>query len=297
MPLPDFLVIGAMKCGTTTLYRDLIASPAVHVPDKEINFLTLDAADLPGASDAYARLFRKARGGQSCGDISTTYSMLPRHRGIAERARRLLGPAVKIVYLVREPVSRAVSHHAHMHCWHGPGRMGADIDASIYSERSLVDYGRYMTQLGPWRRAVGDEAIRVVVLEEYAADRQGALSGLWKFLGLPGVAPAVDAAAVHNAGDGKPVTNAFWRALRDSTLYQRVLRPTISPAVRERLRRLLLPPAPPRPEAPSAATVECILRELASEAQALAAYLGRKQPIWDLDAVRRQFARRQRSAA
>jgi hypothetical protein len=297
MRLPTFLVIGAMKCGTTTLYRDLIASPAVHIPDKELNFLTLADADLPGAADAYARLFRQARPGQACGDVSTTYSMLPLHQGVADRARRLLGPTVKIVYLVREPISRATSHHAHMHCWHGPGRMCPDVDASVRSERSLVDYGRYMTQLGPWRRAFGDEAIHVVVLEEYAADRQGALSNLWSFLRLPGEAPAVNATVVHNAGDGKPITNALWRALRDSTLYQRVLRPTISPAMRDRIRRLLLPTAPPRPRAPSSATVDFILRELAPEAQALAAYLGRSQPIWDLDAVRRQVAERQRSAA
>ena len=83
--------------------------------------------------------------------------MLPDHQGVAQRAARFLSKETQIVYLVREPVSRAISHHRHMNAWHGPGKMNADIDASAQEHSSLVDYSCYATQLEPWRDAFGDE--------------------------------------------------------------------------------------------------------------------------------------------
>ena len=114
MTLPGFLVVGAMKAGTTSLYRDLPTNPSVFMPiDKEPNNLLSDDVRTPQGLDDYARHFQRAGADQLCGEASTAYTMLPRHTGVPERALEVLGPDCRIIYLVREPVARIVSHHQH----------------------------------------------------------------------------------------------------------------------------------------------------------------------------------------
>src|SRR5262245_60208451 len=108
MRLPNFLVIGAMKSGTTTFYHDLAAHPDVFLAEKELGALSRDVATVE-----YASYFKRAKPEQLCGDVSTTYSMCPDVSGVADRAKKNLSRNTKIIYLVREPVARAISHHYH----------------------------------------------------------------------------------------------------------------------------------------------------------------------------------------
>ena len=136
MQLPHFLVIGGMKCGSTTLYRDLLGHPDIYLHDKELNVLVREGVD----ARQYASHFVAAPVGAVCGDVSTTYSMLPDYSGVADRAARMLNGPTKVIYLVREPVDRAISHHRHMNAWHGSGKMGPDINTAVRSHQSIVNY-------------------------------------------------------------------------------------------------------------------------------------------------------------
>jgi hypothetical protein len=289
MYLPGFLVIGAMKCGTTTLYRDLLAHPDVFLPDKELNFLSREAAGAPDAARRYGLLFGRARPDQLCGDVSTEYSMLPDVSGVAQRAKRLLASETRIVYLVREPVSRAISHHRHMACWPGEGRMSIDINDSVRRHASIIDYGRYMMQLEPWREAFGEGAIRVVVFEQYIRNRKQTIESLCRFLGLSPRTESVEEGTIHNQSDNKPVLNRFWLRVHNSVLYRRLIRPTIPPALKEGLGKLLLPKAPRRPTPPTPATVHYIIERVQEDVDQLTRLLDCKHPIWDLDAVAARF--------
>ena len=76
--LPDFLIIGGMKCGSTTLFRDLDTSPAVSFPAHKEPHNLLDDAVLSGEGKAkYAGLYKHARPDQRLGDASTGYTKLP----------------------------------------------------------------------------------------------------------------------------------------------------------------------------------------------------------------------------
>ncbi len=142
-----------MKCGTTTLYQDLSCHPDIYLSEKESNFLTGSDSEGANATAKYAELYRNAQPQQCCGEVSTEYSMLPDLMGIPERARKLLDHDTKILYLVREPVSRAISHHYHMHSHHGPGKMGPDINVCVKQYPSIVNYGRYaIMERSLWRR-------------------------------------------------------------------------------------------------------------------------------------------------
>ncbi|MCH8211492.1 MAG: sulfotransferase domain-containing protein, partial [Planctomycetes bacterium] len=115
MRLPDFLIIGAMKAGTTSLYRDLLANSAVFMPiDKEPWNLAGDDVCQPQGLRQYAKLFEKAKAHQVCGEASTVYSQLPDITGVPRRAREVLGDRLMVIYLVREPIERMRSMYRHL---------------------------------------------------------------------------------------------------------------------------------------------------------------------------------------
>src|SRR5215471_4705447 len=106
-----FLIIGAMKAGTTSLFQDLAQNSAICIPEKEPSYLT--RYDSARAAAAYQKLFHTARPNQILCDALTGYSMLPRFPGLPERALAFFGRDIKILYLVRNPIVRALSHHYH----------------------------------------------------------------------------------------------------------------------------------------------------------------------------------------
>lgn len=287
MRFPDFLVIGAMKSGTTSLFFDLRVNPRLHLPEKEIGVLASDAVLETEGRRAYAEVFDGARPDQLCGDVSTTYAKLPDVSGVAQRARRVLGADTRIVYLVREPLARALSHHHH----DVAGRsMAPDVDRAVREEPALVDYSRYWMQLQPWLEAFGDERVRLVRFEDFVADRRGEVAALSRFLGVEPETGGIETERVFNRGDAARLRAGRWWRLSRGEAYQRWVRPWLPRSVRSALRRLILPEAPPRPAPPSLATVDLVLERVAGDVAALSRWSGRDEPLWDLDAVRASFA-------
>lgn len=100
--MPQFLGIGAQKCGTSWLYENLHHHPEVKFPGgKEVHFFDRWNMDDQAALDWYMRLF--ADGG---GDITPAYAILERQK---ISAIKRLFPNVKIIYIIRNPVERAWS--------------------------------------------------------------------------------------------------------------------------------------------------------------------------------------------
>ena len=127
--LPNFFVIGAMKSATTTIHQDLSLHPDIDCGQKELNALTLQP-NLEQIRNTYRSNFKQPDA-VIRGDVSTTYSMIPEHQGVPEKALELCGPDTKIVYVVREPIARTMSHHQHMMNWNGDGKMGPDINHEV----------------------------------------------------------------------------------------------------------------------------------------------------------------------
>lgn len=112
--LPDFFILGAPKCGTTTLYDWLAAHPRIVMPGKEICFFSQDifpTEDLPHHIpdlEAYARLFAVPPGTAMLkGDATPKY--LHSDRALAAIAKLL--PEARLVVCLRDPVDLAVSLH------------------------------------------------------------------------------------------------------------------------------------------------------------------------------------------
>ena len=105
--LPDFLVPGAQKGGTTTLQTLLAAHPQVFLPVcKEVHYFSLHH---DRGEAWYAEHFSAAKPSQNCGEITPYYLFHPEAPG---RIQALL-PNVRLVLLLRDPVERAVSQYFH----------------------------------------------------------------------------------------------------------------------------------------------------------------------------------------
>ncbi len=178
--LPDFLIIGAMKCGTTTLADQLGRQPGVFMTTpKEPNFFSDDDIYAQGL-DWYRNLFDAADEADLRGEASTHYTKLPTHPDTLARMRPVL-PAPRIVYSVRDPIDRALSHF--MHDWL-EGKMPKDPEAAFRQHPELIDYGRYAMQIAPFLEAYGREAILLTSLERMKAAPEAELCRICAHLGL-----------------------------------------------------------------------------------------------------------------
>ncbi len=286
MRLPDFLIIGAMKAGTTSLYHDLSANPAVFMPtDKELWSLAQEEVCQPEGLQRYAKHFRKASTHQTCGEASTVYSQLPDITGVPQRARQVLGDQFKAIYLVREPVSRIISHHYHE--W-SAGKITCSIDQAVRTYPRLINYSRYAMQITPWLEALGSERVLIVRFETYINDRRPTVASISRFLGVEPCLGGLRIDKAYNKSEGKPVARGALAGLRRSRVYRRILRPILTPSARERLRFALLPKAAGRPDPPSVETVRHIFEQVRDDAEQLRVLMGRTDPLWDFQAALRR---------
>lgn len=104
MPLPDFVIAGAMRSGTTSLFRYLGAHPQIFMAPKELGFFTDHFAE---GAEWYRRQFGPALEGQHLGEATADY--LARNSAMQRIAE--FAPDVKLIASLRNPVDRAWSHY------------------------------------------------------------------------------------------------------------------------------------------------------------------------------------------
>lgn len=251
MALPDFLLIGAMKCGTSTLAAQLAAQPGVFMATpKEPEFFSEDANFARGQG-WYEALFDAAPDGALKGEASTGYTKLPTHPEAVARIREML-PEVRLVYLIRNPLERLVSHY--IHDW-TMGVVDCDLAQALERHPELVAYGRYGAQIAPYVEAFGAERVLLLTQPALRARPQEVLEQVGRFLGLAAVprwqadlaeanvsAERVRPLPLHGLLVLNPVATALRRrlvpkALRDRIRRSRTItgRPQLTPADRARL--------------------------------------------------------------
>lgn len=278
MRFPDFLIIGAMKAGTTTLYRDLAENPAVFLPiDKEPHALIDDKVLSEEGRGAYARHFGAAHSDQACGEASTGYTKRPDHEGVAGRARAVCGAGLKVIYIVRHPIDRIISQHHHRYT---SGNAPYSIDEAVRTMPEFINYSRYAMQLEPWVDAFGLERVLVLTFEAFVADRRGGVEAVSRFLGVTPRPDLVDADRVYNRSEYKPVHRGFWTRVYHSGTYRHNIRPLLPMKWRDALRERLFPKAPPRPAPPLPETIGFILDQVGPEVDRLRSLLGEHEPRW-----------------
>ncbi|MGG7646243.1 sulfotransferase [Rhodovulum sp. YNF3179] len=241
MGLPAFLLIGAMKAGTTTLYHDLRRVPGLWLPpEKEPGDLLDPAVETPEGRARYAAKFAAAPAGCRPGEATTAYAKRPDHEGVAHRAVRVLGPRLRVIYLVRDPVDRITSQFRHA------ASLGDETrppDIAVRADPSYLAYSRYGWQIEPWLARLGPAQVLVLSFEVYAARRQAGLDRVCAFLGVDAV-PA--GALPANASACRRVTRpgSVLRRVARSRSYLYRVKPRLPPRLHAALKAVALPRAP-----------------------------------------------------
>ncbi|MEM7625331.1 MAG: sulfotransferase domain-containing protein [Planctomycetota bacterium] len=276
---PDFLLIGAMKAGTTSLFHDLNAQAGVFIPaDKEPTTLVHRKDDHEALAE-YDKLFAPAQPGDLLGDASTGYAKLPEvDPGLAERAARLCAPGAKILYLVRNPVDRMLSHYHHDL---SGGLYDGPLGSGLREIPHILEFSLYGYQLEPWIKAFGPERVHVVHFRRYTRERAAVVEEVCRFLGVA-YDPAKATEEVHNRSDGKPLMKGAYRWFQFMGIYRYLIRPLIPPRLRIKLTSILIPQAPPRPKKMPRESFEEIRPRLEEDSRRMSEQLGWPMPVFDL---------------
>jgi len=197
-PLPDFLILGAQKAGTTALYAYLRWHPQITGPSfKEVSFFDRHYA----RGERWYRAHLPVRRKGVVGEASPSYLF---HPLAPERVARML-PNARLIALLRNPVDRAFSHYQHEVALgreqlsfeealaREDERMQGEVermlrDAAYFSHAwwnyTYAARGRYAEQLERWFEAFPREQVLVLLTDELAADTAGAYRRVLDFLGV-----------------------------------------------------------------------------------------------------------------
>ena len=229
-PLPDFIVVGAMKCGTSTLQAQLVAQAGVFMTTpKEPNYFSDDAIFAQGQA-WYEGLFADAPGGALKGEASTHYTKLPTHPKTLERMQAVL-PAVKVVYMIRNPAVRAVSHYIHEWTMRVASH---NAEEAFRTHSEFIDYGCYAMQIAPYIDAYGLESICLSSLEALSSDPETEFARIAAFLGLEGAAWKPDLEA-QNVSSKRMRRFPLQGLLLDNPVARTLRRTLVPEAVRQKI--------------------------------------------------------------
>lgn len=252
--MPNFIIVGAAKSGTTSLYEYLCQHPDVYMsPLKETNYFAFDGRrprfggpdgavfnrDSVYLLEDYERLFADRRAQTAIGEAS------PRYLFTAGTARRIANriPEVRIVAILRNPVDRAFSAFSmrKRDGWEPcdsfeaaldeePKRLREDWASGIYLQR-----GFYAQQLQEYYREFPRERVRVYLYDDLVAEPRELLADLFGFLGVDD-AFVPDLSLRYNVSGviRSPTLRFLWTRTHP---IQALVRPLLPKAVRQTIAR------------------------------------------------------------
>lgn len=178
--LPNFLIVGAAKSGTTTLFQYLRRHPQICLSKiKEPNFFGMDENYAKGL-DWYSSLFSDAQPHQVCGEASTDYAKFPKFPATAKRLAHTL-PQVKLIYLMRNPVDRSYAYYRHV------GRkfkVRETFEEHISHTKICIESSNYMMQIENYLQFFPQDSFLFLLMEDLIDRPEETLPKICRFLGV-----------------------------------------------------------------------------------------------------------------
>jgi Sulfotransferase domain len=177
--LPNLVVIGAQKCGTSGLHYQLGLHPEIWMSrPKELNFF-IEERNWSRGEDWY-RAYFDARA-KVRGESSPNYTAYPQHLGVPERMRTLI-PEAKLIYVVRDPLERIAAHWVHNFA---KRREKGDLRATLtHANTSYVMRSQYHMQLQQFLGHYPFEQTLVIEQEELRTAPEPTLRRVFEFVGV-----------------------------------------------------------------------------------------------------------------
>lgn len=238
MTLPNFLVIGAMKAGTTSLHAYLREHPQVFVPEKkEVDFFALDDNWAKGLA-WYERHFDGVRDELVIGEVSPRYAFHPRFPGAPERIAETLGQP-KLIYMLRHPIERIRSMYQHAIA---SGWDRRPISEALRDDPIYTDPSRYAMQLDLYLERTPRDRVLLVLAEDLLTERADTMRRIFQFLDVDaGWVPPNLNEVMHRGAEKEAPTAAGAVLAR----LARPLRSLVPPAARRIARRAVYRPIAP----------------------------------------------------
>lgn len=269
----DFMIIGAQKCGTTSLATQLGRHRDIcFCRSKEPEYFNR-TDDWEAGLDQYHSLYSPAEG-QICGEASTTYTFLPEWRGTHSRLFAY-NPDLKLIYIMRQPVERVISHYAHRLV---RGRAEGPPEIAVSTNPIYINRSRYGVQITPYLELFNRENVLLLIFEEYISDQVKILEQIAAFLGTAsnGFPPGVVTAEHRSVGEWQ-LTDWGRRIMSFRPVEAMV--PCVPASIRKRVRRSLSRRLENKPEF-SRELKQTIWRFFADDVRIIEELLGRRLDIW-----------------
>ncbi len=213
--LPNLFVIGAAKAGSTSLHNYLDLHPGISMShDKEVRYFTdPDCLSWVGRYQEYFPAGTRYRG-----ESTPQYTKWPLYPGVVDRMADL-APDARLLYLVRDPVERAIAEYVEEVTW---GVIGNSIEDELSDAEApynvIVAPSRYATQLREFHRRFDPSQILVVDLAELAEHPAAVVARVFEFLDLEPIDLDDEALRPRNAYGDKGALPGWYRVLRRPAL-------------------------------------------------------------------------------
>lgn len=245
MTLPNFLIIGAAKAGTTSLYHYLRQHPDVFMsPIKETNWFEYegqkDERFVIRTREAYERLFDGVTSQRAIGEAS------PQYLNSSTAPARIDAdlPGVRLIAALRNPADRAYSSYLNSL------RAGVErrpLDEAMRPGTRYVEQSLYHPRLSRYFERFERGRIKVIVYDDLAADPAAVMRDLFAFLGVDDTF-AVDVSTRHNAAMLPRTLFLNWLLINAVAMFRRVFPSALrGTGVAAWVQRPLLRPPDPLP--------------------------------------------------
>lgn len=259
MSYPNFLIIGAMKSGTTSLYHYLNQHPEIYLsPQKEPHFFAYKDERIkfkgPGDQERiekmvvsdeqqYLRLFEGIKNEKAVGEASAMYLY---YSEAAKNIKEVI-PDVKLIVMLRNPVDRAYSSYKHLvrddREFLDSFEEALEAEEKRISEEWLplwhyVEAGKYGKQLTSYFEIFNKEQIKVILFEDFKKETSKVVKSTFEFLGVnKGFTPKLD---IQYNVSGIPKFQILHNYLRRESKLRKVLGCFISEKNRDLIRNKIL---------------------------------------------------------
>lgn len=219
--LPNVVVVGATKAGTTSMHNYLAAHPQINASaEKEMRFFQ-DPRCREWIGE-YQDQF--ATGTRYRLESTPFYSKSPCYPGVVERMADLV-PDARIIYLVRDPVDRIIAEYVELMQWNAaPRSIEEELADPDEPTNGLVASSRYATQLSAYLEHFPKSQVLVLDLADLATDLSAAMDRVFTFLDLEPLSLPAEEYGRFNTLDEKRALPGWVMALRRGPLVRAVRR-------------------------------------------------------------------------
>jgi hypothetical protein len=224
---PTLFIIGAMKSGTSSLHAWLGShveifmcepkEPCYFVDRADLNWPYIEKQGFWRSEGAYLALFKNSGNARILGESSTLYTKAPRISYVPARIAKFSRDA-KLIYLMRDPVERTVSHYWHMVRHHGEHR---SLQRAIRETPDYCDVSHYAYQLRPYLERFGPHRVLTLTFEDLIRDPQRRLHQIFQWLGVESSFVPANLSSRENATP-EEVTQVRGRGLLNRFRHSRV---------------------------------------------------------------------------